>query len=91
MKAMVLTAPGELAAEDVVVPANRPAEVLVRITHTGLCGTDLKIYTGAIPVDYPLIMGHEVAHMSSVYREGIDDERLRAVAEHVRNWLFGPA
>jgi len=61
MKAMVLTAPGELAAEDVVVPANRPAEVLVRITHTGLCGTDLKIYTGAIPVHYPLIMGHEVA------------------------------
>jgi integrase len=37
------------------------------------------------------IMGHEVAHMSSVYREGISDERLRAVAEHVRSWLFGAA
>jgi integrase len=36
------------------------------------------------------IMGHEVAHMSSVYREGIEDERLKAVAEHVRRWLFGP-
>jgi integrase len=35
------------------------------------------------------IMGHEVPHMSSVYRETISDERLRAVAEHVRNWLFG--
>ncbi len=35
------------------------------------------------------IMGHEVAHMSSVYREGIDDERLRAVSDHVRAWLFG--
>jgi integrase len=34
------------------------------------------------------IMGHEVAHMSSVYRETISDERLRAVAEHVRRWLF---
>jgi integrase len=34
------------------------------------------------------IMGHEVAHMSSVYREGIDDARLRAVADHVRQWLF---
>jgi integrase len=34
------------------------------------------------------IMGHEVAHMSSVYREGIDDARLGAVAEHVRKWLF---
>jgi integrase len=35
------------------------------------------------------IMGHEVPHMSSVYRETISDERLRAVAEQVRRWLFG--
>jgi integrase len=34
------------------------------------------------------IMGHEVPHMSAVYRETISDERLRAVAEHVRKWLF---
>jgi integrase len=37
------------------------------------------------------IMGHEVAHMSSVYREGISDERLKAVSDHVRGWLFGGA
>ena len=37
------------------------------------------------------IMGHEVAHMSSVYREGIADERLKAVAAHVRRWLFAAA
>src|SRR5207302_4384088 len=34
------------------------------------------------------IMGHEVAHMSSVYRETISDERLKAVTDHVRKWLF---
>jgi integrase len=34
------------------------------------------------------IMGHEVPHMSSVYRETISDRRLRAVADHVRTWLF---
>jgi integrase len=34
------------------------------------------------------IMGHEVAHMSSVYREGISDERLKAVTDHVRAWLY---
>jgi integrase len=37
------------------------------------------------------IMGHEVASMSSVYRETISDARLRAVAEHVRGWLFPTA
>jgi hypothetical protein len=26
--------------------------------------------------------------MASVYRECIDDERLKAVTDHVRNWLF---
>ncbi len=35
------------------------------------------------------IMGHEVQHMSSVYRETISDKRLRAVTDHVRAWLFG--
>jgi integrase len=35
------------------------------------------------------IMGHEAPHMSSHYREAISDARLRAVTEHVRNWLFG--
>lgn len=36
------------------------------------------------------IMGHEGPHMSSVYRERISDERLKAITEHVRQWLFGP-
>src|SRR5262249_52290366 len=35
------------------------------------------------------IMGHESTHMSTHYRERISDDRLRAVAEHVRGWLFG--
>jgi integrase len=35
------------------------------------------------------IMGHSREDMASVYRERIGDDRLRAVAEHVRQWLFG--
>jgi len=34
------------------------------------------------------IMGHSREDMASVYRERIGDDRLRAVAEHVRKWLF---
>jgi integrase len=37
-----------------------------------------------------LIMGHEVSHMSSHYRETIADERLRVVSHHVHDWLFPP-
>ena len=37
------------------------------------------------------IMGHESPHMSSVYRESISAERLKAVTDYVRGWLFPPA
>jgi integrase len=37
------------------------------------------------------IMGHADASMSAAYRERISDERLRAVADHVHDWLFPPA
>jgi integrase len=37
-------------------------------------------------VDY--IMGHEVPHMSTIYRETISDQRLKNVAAIVRTWLF---
>jgi 2-desacetyl-2-hydroxyethyl bacteriochlorophyllide A dehydrogenase len=60
MKAMVLSAPGELALGEVPAPTPGPGRALIRVTNMGVCGTDLKIYNGAIPVDYPLIMGHEI-------------------------------
>src|SRR5207249_1293600 len=34
------------------------------------------------------ITGHEVPHMSAVYRETISDARLKAVTDHVHAWLF---
>jgi len=36
------------------------------------------------------IMGHIDSSMSGLYRERIDDERLRRVTDHVRQWLFNP-
>lgn len=34
------------------------------------------------------IMGHSDPSMGAVYRERIDDDRLEAVADHVREWLY---
>ena len=70
MKAMVLRAPHDLGLEDVERPKPGPGQVLVRVTNSGVCGTDLKIYDGAVPVRHPRIMGHE---MSGEVAEGGDD------------------
>src|SRR5580704_1287255 len=60
MKAMVLKAPRELVPDEVARPGRDASRVLIRVTHSGICGTDFKIYSGAIPVSYPRIMGHEM-------------------------------
>jgi 2-desacetyl-2-hydroxyethyl bacteriochlorophyllide A dehydrogenase len=58
--AVVLDRPGELRI--VERPAPKPAEghALVRIKTTGICGTDVKIFDGNIPVVYPVVLGHEM-------------------------------
>jgi 2-desacetyl-2-hydroxyethyl bacteriochlorophyllide A dehydrogenase len=60
MKAMVLTAPGELVEGELAKPGAGAGQVLVHVTHSGICGTDYKIFNGSIPVAYPRVMGHEM-------------------------------
>jgi L-iditol 2-dehydrogenase len=60
MKAMVLNAPTDLAQASIADAANGDGEVLVKVTRSGVCGTDLKIFQGQIPVNYPRVMGHEM-------------------------------
>jgi integrase len=43
------------------------------------------------PVAIDIIMGHSDPSMGAHYRERVEDDRLRAVADHVRAWLFGEA
>jgi integrase len=45
------------------------------------------------PIATRAITGHAEASndMSAVYREGVDDDRLKAVTDHVHQWLFGAA
>ena len=74
MKAVVLRKPYDLAVAEVARPEPKRDEVLVRVTHSGICGTDLKIFTGAMPAAYPVIMGHE---MTGEVLDGADDSRIR--------------
>ncbi len=59
MKAVQVTAPGRLAYADVAEP-HAGSAALVRVETVGICGTDVKILSGDIPVAYPRVMGHEM-------------------------------
>lgn len=60
MRAAVLTAPKRFELRDVPVPAIGPEDILVRVTRTGICGTDIHIFNGHYAADkLPLIPGHE--------------------------------
>lgn len=58
-KVAVLTAPETLEVEERTVDPGE-GEVVVRVEECGICGSDLKMYSGKHPVlKPPLIMGHE--------------------------------
>lgn len=60
MKALCLTEPGELRLSEVAKPVPSAHEALVKVTHSGLCHTDVIIRRGEAPwVKYPSIPGHE--------------------------------
>lgn len=62
--AAVVRAFGEpISLEEVPVPAElEPGALLVEITASSMCGTDLHLWEGslALPVDLPAILGHEM-------------------------------
>ena len=74
-KGRIRHGPGEL-----VEPA--AGEVQLKISHCGICGTDLHIYHGAMDarVQMPLVMGHE---MSATVQKLGSDVRDYAVGDKV--------
>ncbi len=62
MKALICDEPGRLSVIERPVPVRGENEVLVRIRHVGICGTDFHIFAGKHPfLEYPRVMGHELS------------------------------
>jgi 2-desacetyl-2-hydroxyethyl bacteriochlorophyllide A dehydrogenase len=62
MKAVVLTAPGEVEVLQIPEPIAQGEDILLKVEFVGLCGSDLNSYRGMNPlVSYPRVIGHEIA------------------------------
>jgi aryl-alcohol dehydrogenase len=57
--------------ERLVLGPPGPDEVLVRVTHAGVCHTDLSCHEGLIPTRKPVVLGHEGAGVVEALGEGV--------------------
>lgn len=63
--ALVINGPQDIRLEDRVVATMKPGEILIRVSHAGICKTDLEIIDGTLGyyqsglANYPIVPGHE--------------------------------
>jgi threonine dehydrogenase-like Zn-dependent dehydrogenase len=60
MKAAVIHAPGKVTCDNVDDPTLKDdRDIILKVTATAICGSDLHIYSGGVPQPRPMVLGHE--------------------------------
>jgi 2-desacetyl-2-hydroxyethyl bacteriochlorophyllide A dehydrogenase len=77
MKAVVFDAINQVDVREVPYPKLKSDEIIIKVMAAGLCGSDVHIFKGGYPANYPLIPGHEFS--------GIVHE----VGSEVTEWKIG--
>ncbi len=76
MKAAVFHRPGKITCDTVRDPRmEEPEDIILKVTSTAICGSDLHIFDGGIPQAKDIIMGHEF--MGIVEETGKDVRKLK--------------
>lgn len=71
MRGIVFHGPGDVRVERVSDPDLRdPRSALVRVTRASICGSDLHVLHGAVPIEPGVVVGHEcVGVVADIGRE----------------------
>jgi alcohol dehydrogenase len=81
VRAVTFQAPNEVRVEEKPDPVvQAPDEALIRVEASGICGSDLHIYHGRVPVERGFTIGHE--YVGTVLDIGSGVERV-AVGDRV--------
>lgn len=82
MRAAVLEQAGQplVIHDDVEADEPRLGEVAVRVSHCGVCHSDLSLVDGVMPSLLPIVLGHEAAGVVEAVGPGVT---LLAVGDHV--------
>ncbi|MEE8435809.1 MAG: Zn-dependent alcohol dehydrogenase [bacterium] len=81
MKAAVLYEINQpLVIEEIDLDDPKAGEVMIKLVATGVCHSDVHYYTGDVPREKPIILGHEGAGIIEQVGEGVTG---LAVGDHV--------
>ncbi|QMU55933.1 MAG: zinc-binding dehydrogenase [Candidatus Mycalebacterium zealandia] len=60
MKAVIYNKPGDVSVEKIADPKIQDErDVILRVTKSAVCGSDLHFYRGIVPMDEGFVVGHE--------------------------------
>ena len=73
MRAAVLEQPGSplVVHTDIEIEEPRAGEVAVRVSHCGVCHSDLSVADGTFPAPMPVVLGHEAAGVVEAVGPGV--------------------
>ena len=72
MKAAVIHGPGKITCDNVEDPKLKESgDVILKVTATAICGSDLHIYSGGIPQPRPMVLGHEFMGVVEEVGQGV--------------------
>ncbi len=87
VRAAVMTAPGHLEVQRFAMPAPGPGAVVMKVTYSGICGTDKHTYRGESKqyagtdherdLTFPLICGHENVGVVAAIGDSASDSEGR--------------
>ena len=56
MKAAVIHSPGKVTCDNISDPViKEQGDIILKVTSTAICGSDLHIYSGGIPQPRPMV------------------------------------
>ncbi|TDH21281.1 glutathione-dependent formaldehyde dehydrogenase [Segetibacter sp. 3557_3] len=74
MKAAVIHGPGKVTYDTVEDPKIKDdRDIILKVTATAICGSDLHIYSGGIPQPRPMVLGHEFMGIVEEVGRGVNN------------------
>lgn len=77
MKAAVIHGPGSIQYDTVDDPIIKSDDdIILKVTSTAICGSDLHIYSGGFPQPRPMVLGHEFMGIVEEVGKGVNNLKV---------------